>query len=63
MDVGGQTLSRDEPKVMFSVRLPGPLVERVSEWAEAQGGGPAKAELVETALEAELDRREREDVD
>jgi predicted transcriptional regulator len=44
---------------MFSVRLPGPLVERIDERAEADG--ETRTTLAEAALEAELDRRDGDD--
>lgn len=47
-------MPRGEPKVMFSVRLPGDLVDRIVEAAE--DAGESRATLSERAFEGELER-------
>ena len=47
-------MPRGEPKVMFSVRFPRDLVERIDEAAEA--AGESRTALSERAHEAELER-------
>lgn len=55
--IQGAQLPRGEPKVMFSVRLPGALRERIAE--RAQEDGVSEAELVADVLEEALDEKDR----